>query len=132
MSSDKKFQAEDIDCRFTLDLCARLSVDALCCLPCCCFCGGCCGRYKPCAAGLFPEESKDIEKGSDTFMVTCWIQLLSGILMPSTLCGCLWACCGTATPCVKCVYNKVKKVESDNKAVEVATVAPPTQQNMEA
>ena len=118
-----------IDCSFTLNLCSRLTVDALCCVPCCCFCGGCCGKYQPCAAGAFPEsETKDIKQGSETFMITCYTQLMSGILMPWTFCGCCWACCGLGTPCVKSVYRKVRSNDPVQKNV---SVTPPPQQDMQ-
>jgi hypothetical protein len=37
---------DDFNCAKTLNLCARLTLDSFCCVPFCCFCGGCCGRYK--------------------------------------------------------------------------------------
>ena len=34
--------------------------------------------------------------------------------MPSSLCGCFWACCGTATPCIKCIARCIQNVETTN------------------
>jgi hypothetical protein len=104
---------DDITCGDTLEVCARLSVDAACCLPCCCFCGGCCGKFRPCIAGAFPEEFSK-ESGYERFGETCMAQLFAGFFMPSTFCGCLWACCGLATPCTRFVINKVESRESSS------------------
>ena len=78
---------EDITCGFTLNVCARLTVDAACCLPCCCGCGGCCGLVEPCVAGAFPDGELTEESGWDRFGETCFVQFVAGVLMPFTCCG---------------------------------------------
>jgi hypothetical protein len=114
-----EFKIEDVTCCFTLNACARLTVDALCCIPCCCGCGGCCGRYKPCVAGAFPEDAvKELfeeNSGSERCLETFAVQTFSALILPWTLCGCFWACCGLATPCARCTLQCVIKQDEKNK-----------------
>ena len=131
------FTDEDVTCCFTLNVCARLTVDAVCCLPCCCGCGGCCGRCMPCVADALPDE---VFKGardtsSDVCMATCTTQFFAACLMPWTLCGCFWACCGLATPCARCAINTMierNKVspKANQKAIGEAFVEAPPEQRI--
>jgi hypothetical protein len=110
-----KLEDKDITCCFTLQACARLSVDAVCCVPCCCFCGGCCGRYNPIVIGLFPNNvAQHVNPGWDRFGLTCITQLIAASVLPSTFCGCCWAGCGLCTPCTRKVIEKVSQVEKNN------------------
>lgn len=122
------FDIDDVTCAFTLNACARLTVDALCCIPCCCCCGGCCGRYKPCVAGAFPDDDV-FGDGSERFMETCMVQTYAGFLMPFTCCGCFWAACGLATPCARCVVGCV--LDQDEKSKKSATPSATIKANVE-
>jgi hypothetical protein len=125
-----KLALEDITCCFTLKSCVYLTGDAVMCLPCCCFCGGCCGRYSPCVFNAFPDES--IKPGPERFQATCYVQTFAAMLMPWTLCGCLWGCCGTCTPCAKGLAQCIMGVEArDNAKAEGVVVPPPVQNGME-
>ena len=105
---------KDIDCLWTVEASARATVDALCCLPCCCFCGGCCGRYQPFVMRM---SSETLKPGLEVCQATCTIQAMAAILVPCTFCLCLWGCCGTATPCAKGVAGCVMKVEKGSAVV---------------
>jgi hypothetical protein len=118
-SEKKRLDLDDIDCCFTIKACALLTGDAILCIPCCCFCGGCCGRYSACISKI---ESKELGKpGTERCGMNCQVQTLAGILMPITLCGCLWGCCGTCTPCVRGIVQCTMGVEKR------AEVQPPQQ-----
>jgi hypothetical protein len=105
-----KLTLEDIDCFFTLKTCTYFTVDAIMCIPCCCFCGGCCGRYSPCIFNLNPDES--LNPGYERFFANCVVQTVASMIMPCTLCGCLFGCCGTCTPCARGIAQCVIGVES--------------------
>lgn len=77
----------------------RLALDALCCIPCCMCFGGCCGRYDACVVRSVKKLSR--AAGRQRCAMTCWIQSLSAIFMPLTLCGFLWGLCGACSPCAK-------------------------------
>ncbi len=109
----KDFDIEQLNCLNTIQLGAYLTVDAICCAPCCCCCGGCCGQYNACVLKKFPNESDKIKPGTERFALTCYIQTMACLLMTNTGCGFCWACCGTCTPCAKCIAKKVMKVESN-------------------
>lgn len=123
-----KLALEDITCCFTLKACAYLTADAIMCLPCCCFCGGCCGRYFPCIFNAVPDES--VKPGTERCQATCYIQTFAAMLMPCTFCGCLWGCCGTATPCTKGIAGCVMGVESRANAKVIVAQPPPVQNVM--
>lgn len=122
----------NVTCLFTIDVCARLTVDAFCCLPCCCACGGCCGKYRSCVVG-----ASEIEKtfsppapGFDRFMETCFVQASAACLMPFSLCGCLWACCGLATPCTAYVVDTIKSRDTSKVLTQTIPMAAPKQHVM--
>ena len=75
------------------------------------------------------EALKALNPGYEVFFITCYTQLLLGIIMPWTLCGCLWGCCGLATPCTRCLYHKVKSREIVKQTVMQMNPLP--QQSME-
>lgn len=115
------FGEHDITCLWTVKTCALLSLDAVCCLPCCCFCGGCCGKYAPCVASSIPSDGNIFSKtaGSDRCLETCTLQTIASMLMPLTLCGCLWGACGLATPCAR---GALQKVMSRDRAASAGTI----------
>jgi hypothetical protein len=123
------FNIDDVTCLFTLKACAQLSVDAVCCIPCCCACGGCFGRYQPCIAESFPDQFEK-KGGGNRSVETCFVQTVTGILMPFTCCGCLWACCGLATPCARCVIGCVVTQDEKNNAQSTIHL-PPIPETME-
>lgn len=102
-------ELEDIDCCFTLKACALLTGDAFMCMPCCCFCGGCCGRYVPCIFKIDPNHFG--KPGAERCVLVCQVQTLAGVLMPCTICGCLWGCCGVCTPCARGIVQCAMGVE---------------------
>ena len=122
----------DITCMFSLKLCAALSVDTVCCLPFCCFCGGCCGRIPPVIGLVMPEAIEDIKPGWDLCGVTCTTQCLAMSFMPFTGCGCLWACCGICTPLVKCVIKSTNTVDKNASKKAKAMMTTPPQAVSEA
>jgi hypothetical protein len=61
--------------------------------------GGCCGRYDACVVRSVTKLSR--AAGRQRCAMTCWIQFLSAIFMPLTLCGFLWGLCGACSPCTK-------------------------------
>jgi hypothetical protein len=124
----KKLELEDIDCCLTLKACALLSGDALCCIPCCCFCGGCCGRYNPCIINIDPSQS--LKPGSERCQANCYIQSIAAMVMPCTFCGCLWGGCGLCTPCAKGVAQCTMGVESRANSKVVVAQPPPVQNVM--
>jgi len=115
-----EFNIDEITCPSTVKLCAAASLDSLCCMTCCNFCGGCCGRVRPFTMKAMNENA---DPGMDLFLTNCYMQCIAGILMPFSLCGCFWACCGTCTPCVKGVYKCVISVEENN-GKQLAVVPP--------
>ena len=117
---------DDIDCWWTLKASAMATLDAVCCLPCCCFCGGCCGRYDPFIMQMSDEELKP---GLEKCQATCATQASASIIVPCTGCLCLWGCCGTATSCAKGVATCVMRVEQKSKVV---IVTPPPAVQMTA
>ena len=123
-----KLALEDITCCLTLKACAYFTADAIMCIPCCCFCGGGCGRYSPCIFNVVPDES--VKPGIERCQANCYVQCLASMLMPFTLCGCLWGCCGTATPCAKGIAQCVMGVESRANAKVVVSQPPPVQNVM--
>ena len=61
---------DNINYPFTFNFCAALTLDAICCLTCCNFCGGCCGRYSPFILKAIGETPKP---GIELFQITCYI-----------------------------------------------------------
>ena len=59
----------------------KLTIDAICCLPCCCFCGGC----SACTLQEVDDENTD---RCERITVTCQAQTTTCFLMPVTKCGC--------------------------------------------
>ena len=121
MSVSCSLSDDDITCWFTLKAAALGSLDSLCCIPCCCFCGGCCGQYEPFTSLVTQERS---EPGCDRFNQTCMTQSTMALVVPFTCCLCFWCCCGTATPCAKALMACVSKNE------ETQSTPPPTQTMM--
>lgn len=113
---------DDIDCWWTLKASAMATADALCCIPFCCFCGGCCGRYNPFVMRMTQETLKP---GIEVCQATCMTQSVAAVAVPCTLCLCLWGCCGTATPCAKGVAACVLNVERASSADAVVVLEPP-------
>ena len=111
-NNSNDFNCENLNCFNTIKLASYLTIDSICCVPCCCFCGGCCGKYNACVLGLFPNEAQSIQPGFDRFSSTCHIQMMSWTTMTFTCCGCCWACCGTCTPCAKFIAKQVVKNET--------------------
>jgi hypothetical protein len=114
--SNKKFHINDVNCLFTIKTCAFLTLDAFLCLPCCCFCGGCCGRFEPCIANMFPNDINS-KPGGERCHTVCTVQCFSGILMPLSFCGCFWGFCGICTPCTKCLAQCMISVEKQNNKI---------------
>lgn len=112
---------ESINCPFTFNFCAAASLDAICCLTCCNFCGGCCGRYEPFTAIVMDEKMHGVkmQPGIEIFQATCFAQCIACMIMPASFCGCCWACCGIATPCMKCVVGCVQNVEHTNNKIAI-------------
>ena len=113
-----------MNCYSTITACALLSLDAICCIPCCMGCGGCCGKYEPCVTSAVPGF--ETEPGQERFGVVCLVQCMAAMMLPFTFCGCCWACCGTCTPCAVGVINLVK---SNNDPV--TATKPPKKQTFE-
>ncbi len=116
---------DNLSCCDTIKLFSSATVDSICCIPCCCFCGGCCGKYNAAIMKHFPKEAENIKPGFDRFGSTCYIQLLECLLMTNTCCGFCWGCCGTCTPCAKFIIRKITKVETQSN-----TTQPPNIQTM--
>ncbi len=114
--------ADDIDCWWTIKASALATLDALCCVPCCCFCGGCCGRFDAFAMRLDGDDKT--KQGFERFTATCTVQTYAGVIVPCTACLCCWACCGTATPCAKGLVSCVIGVEKDGKVHPTTTAEP--------
>lgn len=123
------FDMDKITCKNTLKLACGATMDAACCFTCCCFCGGCCGRYRAAAVDVLASLDETIvegeKPGTERCMTTCMVQSAAGVIMPFTLCACLWFCFGLATPCAKFCVRCVLDVEKSAAAVE-----PPVQQMM--
>ena len=114
-NSPKPFSEDDITCCLTLKTFGLLTLDAICCLPCCCFCGGCCGKYLPFVYKLDEKAAEQTKPGSETCSVVCCIQAGAAILLPCTCCGCLYCCCGIGTPCAKMAFRQMKKNENNTR-----------------
>ena len=112
IKKSNEFSENDITCCITLKAFGLLTLDAICCLPCCCFCGGCCGKYLPFMYKLDPVSSAQTKPGSETCGSVCLIQSLSAILLPCTCCGCFYCCCGIGTPCAKMAFRKMQNNEN--------------------
>jgi hypothetical protein len=82
-----------------------LTGDAACCPFCCCFCGGCCGKYEPCIHHVIPLNTSP---GGERLQATFFLQCAAAAIMPFTLCGCCWACCGLCTSCTMCVAESAR------------------------
>jgi hypothetical protein len=125
--------SEAVNCQSTMCACALLSLDAICCIPCCMCFGGCCGKCGPFSAKAFGgNEFSDIKPGKETneaFQTVCFVQCVAAILMPFTCCGCCWACCGTCAPCAMCVIQKVNG-NNDAKIIPIDSteIKPPMDQ----
>lgn len=118
----RAFSVEDVTCAFTVKACACLSLDAVCCLALCMGCGGCCGRYQPCVMSL--EGVDGSTPGPERCQAVCAVQCMAAMVMPATLCGCLWGCCGTCTPCAKSAVGCVMGVEDAHAAKAAKAKAP--------
>ena len=103
----------DIDCWWTFKAAVLSSLDALCCIPCCCFCGGCCGRYNP----FIMQLSNDtLKPGIERCQVICATQLFAAIIVPFSGCLCCCGCCGIGSSCAKGIAACVLNVESTSTA----------------
>jgi hypothetical protein len=126
-----KTTEEAVTCQSTIGACALLSLDAICCIPCCMCFGGCCGKYEPFATKAFGGiELKEIKPGHERFQTVCFVQCLSAILMPFTCCGCCWACCGTCAPCAIGVIKSINGHE-EHKIIPTDSTKPPIDQIIE-
>lgn len=121
MATPCTLSEDDIDCWWTVKASAMATLDSICCLPCCCFCGGCCGRYSPFITNISGDTMKP---GSERCQGTCMTQMIAGIFVPFTGCLCLWGCCGAATSCARAIATCVVHVEHSNNTTRV-NIAPP-------
>ena len=121
------FSLDDIDCWWVVKASAMATLDALCCIPCCFFCGGCCGRYTPFLARMSDDRFKP---GIQTCNATCMSQVIAAVVVPGSCCVCCWGCCGTAVPCARSVARCVLNVENgaSNKKNRHSTTMPPREQ----
>lgn len=135
----KTYNSDNITPEDTIALCARLTADSICCMFCCGFCGGCCGQHHAFVVDSFPNESiKSIPPGKRRMMTTCCLQSLAGMIMPSTMYGCFWGCCGMCTQCVRHTLQCVVHVEDSEKGLKIhlhqkdeLSLSPPKIERME-
>lgn len=122
LNKSTHIDSDDLTCANTINVCARLTADSICCAACCCFCGGCCGMYHANLVGAFPNENiSSIPPGHERFISTCLIQSLAGCIMPSTFYGCFWGLCGACAPLAnktaRCVLNITESNKTINKVI---------------
>jgi hypothetical protein len=108
----KQFSEDDITCGLTLKAFGLLTLDAICCLPCCCFFGGCFGKYLPFIYKLDPISAEQTKPGLETCAAVCNIQTGAALLLPITCCGCCYCCCGLGKPCAKMAFRKMQNNEN--------------------
>ena len=116
------FSENDITCCLTLKAFGLFTLDAICCLPCCCFCGGCFGKYLPFVYKLDPVSSAQTKPGSETCSAVCSIQTGAALLLPCTCCGCLYCCCGIGTPCAKMAFRQMQNNENNTRVHNSSSV----------
>ena len=99
-----------IDCLFTLKACgAFMFGDAVCCLPFCHCCGGCCGKYDACVVhAVGPALAGVTKPGPDRCWHTCMFDMYacSAALL---CCGCFLCGCGLGAPLIKGIAIKTER-----------------------
>ena len=128
-SNDDNFSIDDIDCAWTLKASLLATIDAICCVPCCCGCGGCCGRFNPYILQLASDDD-EYKQGVERCQLTCMTQMVAGLIVPCTCCLCCFGCCGLATPCARGVARCVMSVENEKKTIGNANSVHPMEQQM--
>jgi hypothetical protein len=107
-------------CKETFGLGASATADALLCLTCCCFCGGCCGEYASCTEHVVAASSGrpgQLSKAGDArCKATCAAQCLACVIVPPTLGMCFWFCCGAASWCANRFMDRVTNEEHVGRA----------------
>ena len=103
-----------VDCLFTLKACgAFMCGDALCCLPFCHCCGGCCGKYDACVVhAVGPELAGVTKPGPERCWQTCMLDVYacSSAFM---CCGCFLCCCGLGAPIIEGLVIKTERNKRD-------------------
>lgn len=128
MASTTAVTTPELTCCSTINAFALLSLDALCCIPCCMGCGGCFGKYDSCISSAIDDTKT--KPGQERMGSVCMLQCMAAMFLPFTCCGCCWACCGTCVPCATGVLNLAK---NNNRVVDNVkpVTKPPADQTFE-
>ena len=106
------------NCIETLALCCSLNfIEAPCALFCCCFCGGCCGKYQSVTFKLYNKYTDKPIHENNYFGTNCFLQSYA-LCAPIFCCGCCFCCFGTGAFCMNSIFPAKKIIPLENPGLQ--------------